>query len=88
MLELVSTSTKENKKMTNSEINCEIMTALDRGCDAVDRLRRKLKRVRTLELRIDFHYEVDRTGGGLLNGVTPDRLQHNYTPSEMRKILR
>jgi hypothetical protein len=64
------------------------MSALNRGCDAVDRLRRRLKRVRTLELRIDFHYEVDKTGGGLLNAVTPSRLQHNYTPSEMREILR
>jgi hypothetical protein len=74
--------------MTNQEINCEVMTALSRGCDAVDRLRRRLKRVRTLELRIDFHYEVDRTAGGLLNDVTPRRLQHNYTPSEMCEILR
>jgi hypothetical protein len=74
--------------MKNSEINCEVMTALSRGCDAVDRLRRKLKRVRTLELRIDFHYEVDRTGGGVLECVTPRRLQYNYTPSEMREILR
>ena len=74
--------------MKNQEINCEIMSALSRGCDAVDRLRKRLKRVRTLELRIEFHYEVDRTGGGLLNEVTPRRLQHNYTPSEMREILR
>jgi hypothetical protein len=74
--------------MTNQEINCQVMSALSRGCDAVDRLKRKLKRVRSLELRIEFHYEVNRTAGGLLNDVTPRRLQHNYTPNEMRNILR
>jgi|688.fasta_scaffold00993_10 hypothetical protein len=74
--------------MTNQEINSQVMSALSHGCDAVDRLRKKLKRVRTLELRIEFHYEVNRTARGLLNDVTPRRLQHNYTPNEMRKILR
>ena len=73
--------------MKNKEINIKVFKAVENGFNSVERLRRELKNIRTLELRIEFFAELDRTNGGLLDWVKPKRASENYTPKEMREIL-
>lgn len=73
--------------MKNKEVNIKVMRAVKNGFSAVERLRQDLQSIRTLELRIEFFSELDRTNGGLLDWVSPKRASQNYSPAEMQEIL-